>query len=84
MRKSFVSPVPSCFTHVALRTGLVSIYFNKGWGALWASPSVSEMAKNVGDLDKSKAIVNYSISHLNETEKISFEISTLKCAKIIL
>ena len=57
MRESFVSPVPSCFMHEALKTGLVSNY--SMWGALRASPSVSEMVKNVGYLDKSQAIVNY-------------------------
>ena len=41
----------------ALRTGLVSNYSMSG--ALRASPSVSEMVKNVGYLDKLQAIVNY-------------------------
>ena len=50
VRKSFVSPVPSCFMHEALRTGLVSNYYmwgggGGGGGALRASPSVSEMVK---------------------------------------
>ena len=45
VRKSFVSPVPSCFMHEALRTGLVSNYSIWGGGAIRASPSVSEIVK---------------------------------------
>ena len=65
MRKSFVSPVPSCFMHEALRTGLVSNYSmcvcvcGGGGGLYGPRPQFLKWFKNVGYLDKSQAIINY-------------------------
>ena len=60
-QNSFVSPVSSCLIklHETLKTGLVSNYLlGEGGGALWASPSVSEMVqKFVGSLNRKLVIL---------------------------